>query len=106
MVGDHEVLGAVTDRGQTLAVVQHVDIDERCARQLRVVSSQLVDRQMVDVPHVHRARDVQRVVEGADLDAVASEVATCDLAPPPPSGIDGSAQPADEARDADHPEEE
>ena len=105
MVCDHEVLGAVADRGQALAVVQDVYLDERCTRQLGVVPSKLVDRQMVDVTHVRRARDVQRVVEGADLDALASEVATRDLAPSPAWRIDGSAQPADEARDADHPEE-
>ena len=60
---DHEVLGAVADRGQALAVVQDVYLDERCTRQLGVVPSKLVDRQMVDVTHVRRARDVQRVVE-------------------------------------------
>jgi predicted O-methyltransferase YrrM len=103
VVRDHKVLRPVGDRCQALAIVEHVHVDERSVGQLRVVLPEPFYRQMVHIPNVGRLRDIERVVESADLDPVPAEVAACDLSPVTRHGIDRSAQSAHDVREACHP---
>jgi hypothetical protein len=106
MIGDDEVLTLIVDRRKALTVVQDVHVHERLGFELGVVAPKLVDRQVVDVSHVRRARNVERVVEGADLDAGAPEIAPGDLTPVPRHRADGLTKSAHNLREPGHPEEE
>ena len=59
--------------GELFAVVDDVGFDERRLGKLLVLSTKICDRHPIDVSHSSTLWHAQRLVKGADLDAVAPQ---------------------------------
>ena len=81
VVGDHEVLRGVRDRGQLLAVVDDVGLDQLLLCQLGIVGSKLRHRLPVDVHDQHTRRNLERHLQRTNLDAAAADPARRQLPP-------------------------
>jgi hypothetical protein len=81
MIRDHEVLRRFVDSREPLAIVHDIDVDQCLVGELRIVIPKLVNREVIDVAHARGLRNFERIVECADLDSIATELALRDLPP-------------------------
>src|ERR1700754_2681667 len=75
VVGDDEVLALGGDRGQRLAVVDHVDVGQVPIDEFRGFASQVGRGQTVDIAGVRVGGQRHRLVQRSDLDPLAEQVA-------------------------------
>jgi hypothetical protein len=82
VIGDDEVHRRVGLSAELLTVIDDVDLDELLDRQLWIVAAQAIDVHAIDIAHQRTRRNPQRTVQGAHLQAAATQVLTRQSPPP------------------------